>query len=68
MTSGWLANTVERAMLAAPFTRAEIVQFTRHAIDGSWADDELRSALGAAVDSFVAPDPSGRGSAEPERR
>ena len=51
--SGWLANTVLHAMLAAPFTRDEIVRFTRHAIETSWTDDAHRAQMSAELAAFV---------------
>jgi adenine deaminase len=51
--SGFMTDTVAAAMAAGPFTRAEIVRFTRHAIDGAWIDDDHRAELTAALDGFV---------------
>lgn len=51
--SGWLSNTMYRAMRAAPFTRAEVVRFAQNAIDASWTDAAHKAELTAQLRDFV---------------
>ena len=52
--SGWLCNTIHQAMISAPFTRAQVVQFAQHAIDSSWTDDAYRATLTSELRALVA--------------
>ena len=52
--SGWLANTIHDAMVAAPFTRADILGFAQNAIDGSWTDDGHKADLTAELRHYAA--------------
>ena len=51
--SGWLSNTILSAMVAAPFSRAEVLRFAEHAIGSSWADDATRQMLAAELRDFA---------------
>ena len=52
--SGWMSKTVLAAMMAAPFSRSEIVRFNRNAIQSAWISDEHRHELLAEVEEFCA--------------
>jgi adenosine deaminase len=57
--SGWLTNTIRSALVAAPFTRRDIVRFMDNAISSAWTDESHRQDLTAELRAFEGSSVSG---------